>query len=625
MPKFVHLHVHSTYSLLDGLSSIDGLIERALAYNMPAIAITDHGVLYGAIEFYERAKKNNIKPIIGMEAYLAPGSRHEKGSQKEERSYHLVLIAKNYEGYRNLLLLSSIAHLEGYYYRPRIDWEILEKHRAGLIVLSACLQGPIPRRILSGRIDEAKKETEKFASIFGQDNFYLELQHHKTIPEQEIVNKELIKFSEEFALRLVATNDSHYINREDDLPQDILLCLQNKKLISDKDRMSFIGEDFSLKSPVEMQEEFRDVPQALENTLRIAEACQLEIPLGKAILPEVEVPQGQTPDQYLKYLCEEGVKNRYGDTVDKLDESIKQRLDYELRVIKEMGFSSYFLIVQDFVNWAKSKGIVTGPGRGSAAGSIVSYLTNITNVDPLKYGLLFERFLNPERVSMPDIDLDFADVRRDEVLNYVSQKYGQDHVCQIITFGTMAARASVRDVGRVLGLSYEYCDKISKLIPMSLSLNQALEESNDLKKMYDTEEDAKKIIDLAKKLEGVARHSSRHACGVVITPQPLTQYVPLQYASSDDRAIVSQYSLHSIESLGLLKMDFLGLANLTIIQNTINLIKKTKNIEVDTSSLSFTSGGRTSSPILWHSSISIDILSILSWSELKRLAMNWAG
>lgn len=582
MPSFVHLHVHSTYSLLDGLSSIDGIIETAKSFGMDSIAITDHGVMYGAIEFYERARKAKINPIIGVEAYLAPQSRFDRKTKSDERAYHLVLLAKNYQGYLNLLKLTTIAHLEGYYYKPRIDWQVLEEHHEGLIALSACLQGPLSRRILSQRMDEAKKEALKFAETFGDENFYLEVQSHPGIPEQKIVNDALINLSRELGLKLVATNDSHYLKKEDAMAQDILLCLQNKKLLSDKDRMSFIGEDFSLKSSEEMADKFIDLPEALENTAKIASLCRLEIPTGRIILPRFEVPEGYTPQERLKYLCEQGAKDRYGENFTK---EAGERLEYELSVIEKMGFESYFLIVADFVNWAKSNGIVTGPGRGSAAGSIVSYLTNITNVDPLKYGLLFERFLNPERVSMPDIDLDFADTRRDEVLNYVSQKYGQDRVCQIITFGTMAARASIRDVGRVLGLSYEYCDRIAKLIPMFYSLDKALDEVQELKKIYNEDSEAKKLIETAKKLEGVARHASRHACGVIITPEPLTNYLPLQYASSDDREIVSQYSLHSVESIGLLKMDFLGLSNLTTIQNAINLIKKTRGCEIDPENL----------------------------------------
>ncbi len=580
MSSFVHLHVHSTYSLLDGLSSLDGLIDRAKEFGSTSLAITDHGVLYGAIDFYKKAKKGGIKPIIGVETYLAPGKRTDRASRQDERPYHLLLLAKNYEGYKNLLKLVTIAHLEGYYYKPRIDWEVLEQHKEGLIVLSACLAGPIARRILSGRIDEARQEASKFARVFGEDNFFLEIQSHPHIEEQKIANKELIKLSKELGLKLVATNDSHYLRPEDALPQDILLCLQNKKLLTDKDRMSYIHEDFSLKTPDQLIQEFYDTPEAIESTLSIADRCNLEIPMGQTVLPHFDVPEGMTNNEYLRELCVLGIQKRYKSATPQ----VMERLDYELSVINNMGFASYFLIVQDFVNWAKNNGIVTGPGRGSAAGSLVSYLTNITNVDPLRYGLLFERFLNPERVSMPDIDLDFADTRRDEVLRYVSQKYGEDRVCQIITFGTMAARASIRDVGRVLGKSYEFCDTIAKLIPLATDLSSALLEVPELAAMYESDSEARTLIETAKKLEGVSRHSSRHACGVIITPEPLVNYVPLQYASSDDRTIISQYSLHPVEELGLLKMDFLGLSNLTIIENALKLITSTtgKTINLDT-------------------------------------------
>lgn len=578
MSKFVHLHVHSHYSLLDGLPKIPELIERAKNENMSALALTDHGVMYGAVEFYREAIKAGIKPIIGVETYVARNGRHNKRPRIDDRPYHMVLLARNNTGYQNLIKLISLAHLEGFYYKPRVDIELLKKYGEGLIGLSACLAGHIPQLILSRDIEGAKKAIRTYQDIFGKEFYYLELQSHPRIADQMIVNEGLIELSKELDAPLVATNDVHYVDKDDAEAQDILLCIQTKKHVEDKDRMSYIGENFSFKSEGEMKEAFFDNPEAVTNTKIIADACDVQLELDQMLLPYFEVPNGKSPDEYLQELCKKGLELRYPEANG--DPKIQKRLEYELSVIQRMGFSDYFLIVQDVVNWAKSNGIVVGPGRGSAAGSLVSYLLNITNIDPLKYDLMFERFLNPDRVSMPDIDLDFADTRRDEVIRYVENKYGKEHVAQIITFGTMAARAAVRDVGRVLSLPYTYCDRVAKLIPMFTSLDKALATIPELKEIYDNDPDGKKLLESAKRLEGVARHTSTHACGVVITKKPLTQYTPVQYAAQGDNIIVTQYSLHPIEDLGLLKMDFLGLKNLTILENTLDIIKKARGISI---------------------------------------------
>jgi len=580
--NFVHLHNHTHYSLLDGLTKIEEFVAKAKEDGATALAITDHGVLYGAVDFYQKCRQAGIKPIIGMEAYVAPGSRHDKFSRGSEKNYyHLLLLAKNYAGYKNLIKLSSIAHLEGFYYKPRVDWEILEKYKDNLIASTACLAGEIPRLILAGKLDKAKKRAQECNDFFGPENFYLEIMPHPELPGQDKVNQQLIKFSKELNIPLIATNDVHYLDKEDDEAQDVLLCLQNKKKKEDHDRLNMTGFDYSMRPAKEMIEAFPDVPEAITNTVKIADSCNIEIDLGNIQLPFFKVPEEEDGNSYLRKLCEEGLKKRYDKTYEESDSLIKERMDYELSVISKMGWPSYFLIVADFVNWAKDHAIIVGPGRGSAAGSLVCYLTGITNLDPLKYNLLFERFLNPDRISMPDIDLDFADARRDEVIRYVEEKYGKDHVAQIITFGTMAARAAIRDVGRVLGCPYDYCDRLAKMIPMFTKIKQALKVSTELKEIYEKEEMAKKIIDYARRLEGVSRHASTHACGVIITKNPLTDHVPLQYASSSDKTIVSQYSLHPIEDLGLLKMDFLGLKNLTIIESAINIIKGTRGVAVD--------------------------------------------
>ncbi len=580
MNKFVHLHVHTHYSLLDGLTKIDELIEAAQKEGSPAVAMTDHGVMYGIIEFYQKCTKAGIKPILGMEGYMAPKSRFDKVTRTDGRlNYHLLLLAKNNIGYQNLIKITSIAHLEGFYYKPRFDWETLEKHHEGLIACSACLGGELPTLIRSGQMEKAKERAKEFNVLFGQGNYYLELMHHPNLETQMLVNKGLIEIGKELNIPLVATNDVHYLNKEDAEAQDILLCLQNKKKREDTDRMNMTDGDYSFRTTKKMIKDFSYIPEAIENTVRIAEKCNVNIELGNVQLPFFEVEEGYDEDGYLRKLCEDGLVMRFGKKYGEVSEEIKKRMDYELSVIKGMGWPSYFLIVADFVTWAKNQDIVVGPGRGSAAGSLVCYLTGITNIDPLHYELLFERFLNPDRISMPDIDLDFADIRRAEVIKYVEDKYGKDRVSQIITFGTMAARAAVRDVGRVLGAPYDYCDKLAKAIPMFTKIDEALENVAEFKEFY-KEDSAKQIIDYARRLEGVSRHASTHACGVLITKKKLTEYTPIQYASSADKSIVSQYSLHPTEDLGLLKMDFLGLKNLTIIESAIKIIKEIRGVEI---------------------------------------------
>jgi len=581
-PKFTHLHVHSHYSLLDGLSKIPDLLDYTKELGMDAVAVTDHGVLYGNIQFYKEAKKRGIKPIFGMEAYIAARSMHDKQPGIDDKRYHLTLLAKNNTGYKNLIQLSSKSHLEGFYYKPRVDKKLLREYSAGLIALSGCLNGEISRAILSGNKSEAESLIAEYTDIFGKENFYLELQHHPNIPEQIKLNSELKKLGKKLSLEVVATQDSHYLRPEDAEAQDILLAIQTGDKTTDEKRgLTMKDEDFSLKSPQEMAEAFKDIPSALENTQKIADMCDVDIELGKYQLPYFEVPKGKTQDEYLRKLCEKGLVIRYGSKYK--ESQVRERLNYELDVIKKTGFASYFLIVQDFVNWAKSKGIVVGPGRGSAAGSIASYLLNITDIDPLKYDLIFERFLQIDRNELPDIDIDFADTRRDEVLEYVSKKYGRENVAQIITFGTMAARAAVRDVGRALNYPYEFCDKVAKTVPLMMNFEQALRESQEFALLYQGDRDARRLIDTARKLEGVARHASTHACGVVITKEPLTNSVPLQLSSQSSTAQISQYEMHAIEDLGLLKMDFLGLKNLTIIENAREQIKRAygKEIKMD--------------------------------------------
>ncbi len=576
--KFTHLHTHTHYSLLDGLAKIDDLVNRAGELGMDSIAITDHGVMYGALEMYQKAQKAGIKPVVGVEAYVAPKSRFDKTPTLDtRRNNHLILLAKDNTGYKNLVKLTTLAHLEGFYYKPRMDKEILRKYSEGLIATSACIAGEVSQAILEKDMKKAEKIIHEFQEIFGKDNYYLELQDHPALEGQTMVNNALIELSKTTGAPVVAANDIHYVYKDDDKVQDILLCIQMNKTVQETDRMSMMGENYSMKSPEEMIEHFKHVPEAIDNTQRIVDACNVDFELGKILIPYFEVPGGLSDNEYLEKMCREGIAKRYGQT----NETIEKRLSYELDVIKQMGFPSYFLIVQDFVNWAKDKKIVVGPGRGSAAGSIVSYLTGITDVDPLRYNLLFERFLNPDRISMPDIDMDFADTRRDEVLAYVASKYGQDHVAQIITFGTMAAKAAVRDCGRALALPYSYCDKISKMIPMFTKLGDAMQNTKELKDIYESDPDAKKLLDYSLKLEGVARHNSTHACGVVISKEPMNDYTPTQHPPQDDQAITTQYPAGDIEKLGLLKMDFLGLKNLTIIERALKIIAKTQKIEIN--------------------------------------------
>jgi len=581
--KFTHLHVHSHYSLLDGLPKIDELLDYVKELGMNSVAITDHGVMYGAIEFYKKAKAKGIKPIIGCEVYTAFEKLTDKRPGIDAARNHLILLARNEQGYKNLVKIVSIAHLEGFYYKPRIDDEVLEKYADGLIGLSACIQGKIPRLLLANKIEEAEALAKKYESFFGKGNFYLEIQHHANIPEQATANKRLIELSKKTGIPLVATNDIHYLRKEDSEAQDILMLINTGADVNDPERLSMTQDDFSMISPDQMKELFKDTPEAIENTQKIAEACNVEIELGKTKLPVFPLPEGKTAEQFLEELCWQGLETRFGKNPDP---KVIERLKYEISVIAKTGFAGYFLIVQDFVNWAKQNRIIVGPGRGSAGGSLVAYLSGITNVDPLKHNLLFERFLNPERISMPDIDLDFADRRRDEVIKYVAEKYGQDHVAQIITFGTMAARAVVRDVGRALQYTYSYCDQLAKMIPMGMDLAETLEKVDEFKEKYETDPMAKKLIDLGKKLEGVARHASTHACGVVIAAKPLTESVPLQKSTREgEEGIITQYEMHAIEDLGLLKMDFLGLKNLTIIEDTlarIYVLHDNLKIDLDT-------------------------------------------
>ena len=582
MPKFTHIHVHSHYSLLDGLPKIDEILDYVKELGMDSVALTDHGVLYGAVEFFKKAKQKGVKPIIGAEMYMAFERMQQKRPNIDDKRYHLVLLVKNEEGYKNLVKLITLSHLEGFYYKPRIDEETLAEYSSGLICLSGCIQGKIPKLILSKKFDEAEKLAQKYQEIFGPDNFYLEIQNHPNSPDYQKSNQGLITLSKKLAIPLVATNDIHYLKPEDAEAQDILMLINTGANLNDPERLTMKSDDFSMRSPEEMTRLFKNTPQAIENTQKIAELCNFEFVLGKTQLPYFEVPEGKTPEDYLKELCYQGLEKRLQPTHHPLThhptlnrKEVIDRLEYELSVIKETGFASYFLIVQDFVNWAKENRIVVGPGRGSVGGSLVAYLLNITNVNPLKYDLLFERFLHLERsAGLPDIDLDFTDRRRDEVINYVAEKYGRDKVAQIITFGTMAARAAVRDVGRALGYSYIFCDRIAKMIPFGFNLDQTLSRVSEFHQIYETDEEAKKLIDFAKKLEGVARHASTHACGVVISRQPLTNLVPLQHPTQNDKTIITQYEMYSIEDLGLLKMDLLGLKNLTIIEDTLARIYK---------------------------------------------------
>ncbi|MGB9839020.1 DNA polymerase III subunit alpha [Thermovenabulum sp.] len=576
---FVHLHLHTNYSLLDGACSIEKLVEELNKREMKAAAITDHGVMYGVIDFYKAMKKEGLKPIIGCEVYLAKRRLNDKEPGKDDEQYHLVLLAKDNEGYKNLVKLTSIAFIDGFYYKPRIDKELLKKYSKGLIGLSACLAGEIPSKILEGDYDEAKKIALEYLDIFGKGNFYLELQDHKIL-EQKKVNQALYNLSKETGIPLVATNDVHYISKEDYEIHDALLCIQTGKTIKDEDRLKFPTDEFYLKTETEMKRLFFEVPEALENTIKISEMCNVEIEFNRIYLPDFKVPEGYTHDSYLEKLCQDGLLKRYKS----ISPAIKERLKYELEVIKKMGYSAYFLIVWDYVNYARKNQIMVGPGRGSAAGSLVAYCLGITDIDPLKYNLLFERFLNPERVTMPDIDVDFCFERREEVIKYVINKYGEDRVAQIGTFGTMAARAAVRDVGRVLGYPYGEVDVIAKMIPMELGMTveKALELNPELKIRYQTDDRIKKLLNIAKSIEGFPRHASTHAAGIVISALPLTDLVPLHKVGD---TVSTQYTMTNLEEIGLLKMDFLGLRTLTVIRDALDLIKKSKEVEIDLKTL----------------------------------------
>jgi DNA polymerase-3 subunit alpha len=579
--NFIHLHNHSHYSLLDGLTKINNLVAKAKQYNMPAVALTDHGVMYGAIEFYNECINQGIKPIIGCEIYIAPRTMYDKTPKIDTRPYHLVLLAKNKTGYKNLIKLVSLAHLKGYYYKPRIDKNILSQYADGLIATGACLHGEISRLVLSGKYAKAKDAIGFYKKIFGHDNFYLEVQYRPELPGQVKANEAMYKLAQETDTKVIAANDSHYLDIEDREVHEVLLSVQTGKDFDDKSRLSMINSDLSFYSPEHAQKIFADHPEVLKNTLEIADKCNLKINLGDIILPHFDIPKGETSISYLEKLSRQGMKKRYPNVTNEQ----KKRFEYELSVIKKTGYADYFLIVADFINWAKDQGIIVGPGRGSAAGSMIAYCLRITDLEPMRYGLLFERFLNPERISMPDIDVDFADDRRGEVIKYVQQKYGVDNVSQIITFGTMAARGSIRDTARALGMSYDDGDRVSKMIPTGSNLKEALEEVSDLKKVVSQEENIKKLYNMAQKLEGVARHAGTHACGVVISKDALTEYLPLQMAAKGETSVTTQYSMKYVEEIGLLKMDFLGLSNLTVIKNCLRIIKKLYKREIDISKL----------------------------------------
>ena len=579
MANFVHLHTHSHYSLLDGLGKIPELVSRAKELGMKALALTDHGAMYGAIEFYQECLNQGIKPIIGVETYLAPRKMTDKQPKIDTNPYHLILLAKNNTGYQNLLYLVTQAHLVGHYYRPRIDKEILRKHSHGLIASTACFFGEIPQAILNKPWNKVIALAKEYQDIFGKENFYLELQDHPEIPEQTKINEGLKKLSGELKIPLICTADIHYVRPEDRDPHEILLAVQTGKDLDDETRMSLKETNLSMRPPEEMIKIFGQKVAA--NTVEIAARCQLKLEFGRPILPKFPLPGGQTPKSYLEKLAWEGLKKRYQEVSPEL----KKRLKFELEVIEKTHFEDYLLIVADYVNFAKTHGILVGPGRGSAAGSLTSFALNITDIDPIKYNLLFERFLNPERIAPPDIDLDFADNRRDEVLNYISQKYGQENVAQIITFGTMASRGSVRDTGRALGMSYTDVDKIAKLIPFGLSLAQALEAVDELKDLFNQDSQVKRLLEMAQRLEGVVRHASTHAAGIVISHDSLVTHVPLQYAPRGEQEIITQYAMNELETIGLIKMDILGLANLSIMDNCIRIVRKTRGVEVDIDNL----------------------------------------
>ena len=571
--SFVHLHVHTEYSLLDGFCRIDGLARRVRELGQSAVAITDHGVMYGAIDFYRACKREGVKPIIGCEVYVTPPgrSRFDKIYELDAESRHLVLLCRNEEGYRNLSYMVSMGFTEGFYVKPRVDMDLLRAHSGGLIALSACLAGEIPKRLATGDYTTAKARALELRDVFGPDSFYLELQDHG-IRSQVIVNQGLLRLHQDTGIPLVCTNDCHYLTPEDAEPHDVLLCIQTGKMVEDERRMRYEPRSFYVRSTQEMERLFSQYPGALANTERIAEMCNLEFTFGQYHLPEFQVPAGETARTYIRALCDQGFAERYrGEHPEH-----RRQLEYELDMIEKMGFTDYFLIVSDFVRFAREAGIPVGPGRGSAAGSMVSYCLGITDIDPIKYGLYFERFLNPERVSMPDIDMDFGDNRRDEVVEYVRRKYGSDRVAQIVTFGTMAARAAIRDVGRVLNMPYADVDTVAKQVPsgpgnLHITLDDALKLSKPLRDLYDGDERVKKLIDTAKALEGMPRHASTHAAGVVITKDPVYTYVPL---ARNDETTVCQYTMVTLEELGLLKMDFLGLRNLTVLEDAVEMVRR---------------------------------------------------
>ena len=573
MQRFTHLHVHTEYSLLDGASKIPELVAYAKELGMDSLAITDHGVMYGAVEFYQECTKAGIKPIIGCEVYLAKGSHLD---MTEKTRYHLILLAENDIGYHNLMKIVSKGQLEGFYYKPRVDKDVLRAYSEGIICLSACIAGEVPRLINSGNMDGARRCVQEYIDIFGKDNYFLEIQNHD-IPEEKTAAEGLRQLAQEFGIGLVATNDLHYVRREDAEAQDVLLCIQTTSNVDDPGRMRFPNDSFYLKSAEEMAELFGGYPEALENTCRIADRCNVKLEFGHLLLPEFPVPEGFDAVSYLRHLCEEALPERY----EVVDETVRKRLDFELDIINTMGYACYFLIVWDFINYCRSHDIPVGPGRGSAAGSIVAYLLRITNIEPLRYHLLFERFLNPERVSMPDIDTDFCYVKRNQVLDYVVRRYGQERVSQIITFGTLQARAAVRDVGKALGMSYTSVDEVAKMIPreLGITLDKALKSSNDFKRAYESRPEVKKLVDLARSVEGLPRNAGTHAAGVIIAPRDLRDYVPLQQGS--DSGVITQYDKNKVEELGLLKMDFLGLRTLTVIGDCIQFIKETTGETVD--------------------------------------------
>lgn len=578
--EFVHLHTHTEYSLLDGSGNISKMLKRAKELGMKALSITDHGAMFGCVNFYKEAKALGIKPIIGCEIYVVPKSMYIKNLDRENETYHLVLLVKNEKGYENLMKIVSKASLEGFYYKPRVDHNYLKEHSEGIIATSACLGGEVQKYILSGNIEKARETALFYKEIF-KDGFYLELQYHG-LPEQLKVNEILVKLSKELDIPLICTNDVHYINKEDWKAHDILLCIQTGKTVEEENRMRYPSHEFYLKSPEEMKVNFSYIPEALENTVKIANQCNFDYEFHQSKLPKFPLEPGVDSFQYMRDLCYEGLKERY----EHITEELKERLEYELNIINQMGYIDYFLIVWDFIKFAKESGIMTGPGRGSGAGSMVAYTLGITKIDPIKYNLIFERFLNPERISMPDIDSDFCYERRGEVIDYVVEKYGKDNVSQIITFGTMAARACIRDVGRAMNYSYTEVDKIAKMIPtmLNITIDKALELNPDLAKVYEEDERVKELIDVSRSLEGLPRHTSTHAAGVVIASQPLVHYVPL---SKNEESIVSQFDMVTLEELGLLKMDFLGLRTLTVIRDTVDIIKYTKGIEIDIDSIDY--------------------------------------